>query len=78
MERRLRAGQLKIGDLLDDLRVVRVSASDLRPFSDPDLAFMNLNTPEDLARARALWDRQSTGAARAASLPPPHEDGTAG
>ena len=78
MERRLRAGQLKIVDLLDDLRVVRVSASDLRPFSDPDLAFMNLNTPEDLARARALWDRQSTGAARAASLPAPHEDGTAG
>jgi molybdopterin-guanine dinucleotide biosynthesis protein A len=78
MERRLRAGQLKIVDLLDDLRVVRVSASDLRPFSDPDLAFMNLNTPEDLARARALWDRQSTGAARAASLPPSHEDGTAG
>ena len=78
MERRLRAGQLKIGDLLDDLRVVRVSASDLRPFADPDLAFMNLNTPEDLARARALWDRQATGAARVASLPAPHEDGTAG
>jgi molybdopterin-guanine dinucleotide biosynthesis protein A len=78
MERRLRAGQLKIVDLLDDLRALRVSASDLRPFADPDLAFMNLNTPEDLARARALWDRQSAGAARAASLPAPHEDGTAG
>ena len=78
MERRLRAGQLKIGDLLDDLRVVRVSAGDLRPFADPDLVFMNLNTPEDLARARALWDRPATGAARATSLPAPHEDGTAG
>jgi molybdopterin-guanine dinucleotide biosynthesis protein A len=74
MERRLRAGQLKIVDLLDDLRVLRVSASDIQPFADPDLAFMNLNTPEDLARARALWDRQSA----AASLPAPHEDGTAG
>jgi molybdopterin-guanine dinucleotide biosynthesis protein A len=78
MERRLRAGQLKIVDLLDDLRVVRVTASDLRPFADPDLAFMNLNTPEDLARARALWDRQSTASARAASRPAPHEDGMAG
>ena len=78
MERRLRAGQLKIGDLLDDLRIVRVSASDLRLFADPDLAFMNLNTPEDVARARALWDRQATGAGRTASLPAPHEDGTAG
>jgi molybdopterin-guanine dinucleotide biosynthesis protein A len=79
MERRLRAGRLKIVDLLDDLRVLRVSASDIRPFADPDRVFMNLNTPEDLARARALWDRQSTGAARTAvSLPAPHEDGTAG
>jgi molybdopterin-guanine dinucleotide biosynthesis protein A len=78
MERRLRAGQLKIVDLLDDLRVLRLTAAELRPFADPDLAFVNLNTPEDLARARALWDRHSTGAARAVSLPAPHEDGTAG
>jgi molybdopterin-guanine dinucleotide biosynthesis protein A len=79
MERRLRSGRLKIVDLLDDLRVLRVTAGDIRPFADPELAFMNLNTPEDLARARALWDRQSTEAARAAvSLPAPHEDGTAG
>ncbi len=78
LERRLRAGQLKIVDLLDDVRVLRLTAADVRPFADPELAFMNLNTPEDLARARALWDRQSTGAARASSLPAPHEDGTAG
>ncbi len=78
LERRLRAGQLKIVDLLDDVRVLRLTAADVRPFADPELAFMNLNTPEDLARARVLWDRQSTGAARASSLPAPHEDGTAG
>lgn len=79
MERRLRAGQLKIVGLLDDLRVLRVSAAALRPFADPDVAFMNLNTPEDLARARALWDRQPTGAARAtSSLPAPDEEGARG
>ena len=79
MERRLRAGQLKIVGLLDDLRVLRVPAAALRPFADPDVAFMNLNTPEDLARARALWDRQPTGAARAtSSLPAPDEDGARG
>jgi molybdopterin-guanine dinucleotide biosynthesis protein A len=30
----------------------------VEPFVDPQVAFMNLNTPEDLARARALWDRR--------------------
>jgi molybdopterin-guanine dinucleotide biosynthesis protein A len=78
MERRLRAGQLKVVDLLDDVRVLRVTADELQHLADPELAFMNLNTPEDLARARTLWDRQSTEAARASSLPAPREDGTAG
>ena len=76
MERRLRAGQLKIVDLLDDVRVLRLTTADLRLVADPERAFMNLNTPEDVARARALWDRQSTGAGLASS--PPQEDGTAG
>ena len=67
MERRLRAGQLKIVGLFDDVRVVRVPADEVRRFASPDLTFMNLNTPEDLARARTLWGRQPAGAARGAS-----------
>jgi molybdopterin-guanine dinucleotide biosynthesis protein A len=73
MERRLRAGQLKIVGFFDDVRVVRVPADEVARFADPDSAFMNLNTPEDLARARALWSRHPAGAARGVS--PPSADG---
>jgi len=69
MERRIRAGQLKIAGFFDDVRVVRVPAAEVARFADPNVAFMNLNTPEDLARARALWGRQPAGAARRTSSP---------
>jgi hypothetical protein len=61
MERRLRAGQLKVVGFFDEVRVVRVSGDDVERFVDPSVAFMNLNTPEDLARARDLWDRRPAG-----------------
>jgi molybdopterin-guanine dinucleotide biosynthesis protein A len=55
MERRLRAGQLKIAALFDEVRVLRVPAAEVARFERPELAFMNLNTPDDLVRARGLW-----------------------
>jgi molybdopterin-guanine dinucleotide biosynthesis protein A len=55
MERRLRAGQLKILGFFDEVRVLRIPAEIVARFEDPGLAFMNLNTPEDLERARARW-----------------------
>jgi molybdopterin-guanine dinucleotide biosynthesis protein A len=64
MERRLRAGQLRVVGFFDEVRVLRVPGDALRGLVDPDLAFMNLNTPDDVARARALW-------ARAAGVPAP-------
>jgi len=66
IERRLRAGQLKIADVLDDVRALRVPTAEVARFADPDTAFMNLNTSEDLARARALWDRRPAGTTRGA------------
>jgi molybdenum cofactor guanylyltransferase len=78
MERRLRAGQLKIVGFFDEVRVVRVPADEVARFADPDVAFMNLNTPEDLARARALWGQQPAGAARGSSLPSADGDGAGG
>jgi molybdopterin-guanine dinucleotide biosynthesis protein A len=78
MERRLRAGQLKIVGFFDDVRVLRVPADALGRFVDPDVAFMNLNTPEDLARARELWGRHPAGAARGSSPLAPGGDGTGG
>lgn len=74
MERRLRAGQLKIVGFFGDVRVLRVPADEVAQFTDPDAAFMNLNTPEDLARARALWGRQPAGAAQGSSSPSPDGD----
>ena len=61
MERRLRAGQLKIIGFFDEVRVLRVPADVVARFEDPTLAFMNLNTPDDLERARALWAERAVG-----------------
>lgn len=69
MERRLRAGQLKVVGFFDEVRVVRVPEDDIERFVDPSVAFMNLNTPEDLARARVLWDRRPAGAGSVPSGP---------
>jgi molybdopterin-guanine dinucleotide biosynthesis protein A len=54
MEARLRAGQLKIVGFFDDVRVLELDAAGMARYRAPDVAFMNVNTPEDLARARAL------------------------
>jgi molybdopterin-guanine dinucleotide biosynthesis protein A len=78
MERRLRAGRLKVIGFFDEVRVVRVPAEDVARFVDPDLAFTNLNTPEEVARAHALWDRRPIGAGRAPWLPAPGGDRTTG
>jgi molybdopterin-guanine dinucleotide biosynthesis protein A len=62
MERRLRAGRLKITGFFDEVRVLRVPEAVVAGFAAPELAFMNLNTPDDLARARALWVEQGADA----------------
>ena len=54
MEARLRAGQLKIVGFFPDVRVVELDAAGMAKHRAPDVAFMNVNTPEELARARAL------------------------
>jgi molybdopterin-guanine dinucleotide biosynthesis protein A len=54
METRLRAGQLKIVGFFADVRVVELDAAVVAQYRAPDVAFMNVNTPEELARARAL------------------------
>lgn len=53
MEARLARGQLRVISFFDDVRVRAVSADEIRAV-DPELrSFTNLNTPEELARARA-------------------------
>ncbi len=54
IERRLRAGQLKISGFFDDVSVRYVPETEIRDF-DPDLlSFFNINRPEDLSRAVEL------------------------
>jgi molybdopterin-guanine dinucleotide biosynthesis protein A len=59
MEERLGAGQLKIAGFFDRVRVVEISEADVARLADPRIAFMNVNTPEELARARVLAERRA-------------------
>jgi molybdopterin-guanine dinucleotide biosynthesis protein A len=54
MEAQLRAGRLKIVGFFPDVRVVELEAAPMARYRAPEVAFMNVNTPEELARARAL------------------------
>ena len=54
IEARLRAGQLKIVGFFDAVRVTEVDAATVAAHRAPALAFMNVNTPDELARARTL------------------------
>ncbi|HXU89861.1 MAG TPA: molybdenum cofactor guanylyltransferase [Methylomirabilota bacterium] len=54
MEARLRAGALKIVGFFPDVHVVELEAAGIARHRAPEIAFMNVNTPAELARARAL------------------------
>ncbi|HMH51761.1 MAG TPA: molybdenum cofactor guanylyltransferase [Candidatus Acidoferrum sp.] len=54
MEARLRAGRLKVSGFFDEVCVLEVPEAEIARHADPALVFMNLNTPEELERARAM------------------------
>jgi molybdopterin-guanine dinucleotide biosynthesis protein A len=54
IEARLRAGRLKIVGFFDEVRVLEVPEAEVARHADPALVFMNLNTPEELERARSM------------------------
>ena len=54
IEQRLRAGRFKITGFFPDVRVIAVAEDDVARWGRPEVVFMNVNTPDDLARARAL------------------------
>jgi molybdopterin-guanine dinucleotide biosynthesis protein A len=54
MEACLRAGRLKIAGFFPEVRVVAIDAAVLARYRAPEIAFMNVNTPEEYARAQAL------------------------
>jgi len=55
IERRLDAGDLKAIAFHADVRVGILPLQEVRRFGDPDELFFNVNTPEDLDRAEAVW-----------------------
>jgi molybdopterin-guanine dinucleotide biosynthesis protein A len=54
MEERLRAGELRVTGFFDRVRVLRIAESEVARWRDPAVAFMNVNTPGELAEARRL------------------------
>lgn len=55
---RLEQGDLKAISFHADVRIGIVPLAEVRVFGDPDELFFNVNTPDDLARAEALWRRR--------------------
>ena len=57
IDERLLAGQLKIVEFFERVSVVEIAEADVARFRDPRVAFMNVNTPDELERARGLAAR---------------------
>src|SRR5438093_10226263 len=57
--RRLDNGDLKAISFHADVRVGILSLAQVRAFGDPGELFFNVNTPDDLERAEALWQRRA-------------------
>ncbi len=53
MRRRIESGRLKVVDALEGLRVREIGPLEIAGLDRDGLLLMNLNTPEDLARAVA-------------------------
>jgi molybdopterin-guanine dinucleotide biosynthesis protein A len=58
IERRLDAGDLRAIAFHEDVRVGILSLEEVRRFGDPAELFFNVNTPDDLERAEAVWRRR--------------------
>jgi molybdopterin-guanine dinucleotide biosynthesis protein A len=56
--RRLDNGDLKAISFHADVRVGILPLAEVRGFGEPDELFFNVNTPEDLAQAEAVWRRR--------------------
>jgi molybdopterin-guanine dinucleotide biosynthesis protein A len=56
--KRLASGDLQAISFHADVRVGIVPLAEVRTFGAPEDLFFNVNTPEDLARAEALWRRR--------------------
>jgi molybdopterin-guanine dinucleotide biosynthesis protein A len=58
IEQALDRGDLRAIAFHDAVRTGTLSLDRVRAFGDPETLFFNINRPEDLARAEALWRRR--------------------
>jgi molybdopterin-guanine dinucleotide biosynthesis protein A len=54
IEERILAGRLKIVGFFERVRVIEIAEAEVARHRDPAIVFMNVNTPEELERARTL------------------------
>ena len=54
IKRQLDAGELKVADFFDDVKIRYVEKEELQQFAEDLISFTNINTPEDLAKADKL------------------------
>ncbi|HEU5261206.1 MAG TPA: molybdenum cofactor guanylyltransferase [Gemmatimonadales bacterium] len=59
IERQLERGDLKAVGFHPDVKVGTLPLERVRRFGDPDELFFNVNTPDDLERAEAMWRRRA-------------------
>lgn len=57
IEARLLRGEHGMAALLDALRTARLPLAEVRRFGDPEILFLNVNTPEDHRRALRITER---------------------
>jgi molybdopterin-guanine dinucleotide biosynthesis protein A len=60
MERQLRMGDLRIVHFFPQVRVRYVEQEEIETFDPEHLSFFNINSQEDLERARAIWRREQS------------------
>ncbi len=58
IERQLARGDLRAIGFHPDVRVGTLPLDRVREFGDPAVLFFNVNTPEDLERAEAVWQQR--------------------
>ncbi|NIN67699.1 MAG: NTP transferase domain-containing protein [Anaerolineae bacterium] len=60
MERQLQMGDLRIIRFFPQVRVRYVEQEEIEAFDPEHLSFFNINSQEDLDRARAIWPREES------------------
>ncbi len=58
IERQLERGDLRAIGFHPDVKVGTLPLEQVRAFGEPDVLFFNVNSPEDLERAEAVWQQR--------------------